>query len=121
VPAAARPTSNNIVSNRAHAWEQELFKQRKRLADAQRKLQARETKAARNDERIATDKIAALVGKLSSLRSEQLRPEDSRIFPKKYFVPLIVTRAAPADPSDALSVPLAGQALQLRRPFRWHL
>ena len=77
-------------TGRAHAWEQELFKQRKRLADAQRKLQARKTKAARNDERIATDKIAALVGKLSSLRSEQLRPEDSRIFPKKYYVPLIV-------------------------------
>ena len=77
-------------AERARAWEQELFKQRKRLVDAQRKLQVKETKAARNDERIATDKIAALMGKLSSLRSEQLRPEDSRIFPKKYFVPLLV-------------------------------
>jgi len=76
---------------RSHVWEQELFKQRKRLADAQRKLQAKETKSARNEERIATDKIAALVGKLSSLRSEQLGPDDSRIFPKKYFVPLIVS------------------------------
>ena len=75
---------------REHLWEQELFKQRKRLVDAQRKLQTKETKSARNEERIATDKIAALAGKLSSLRSEQLRPEDSRIFPKKYFVPLIV-------------------------------
>jgi len=77
-------------TDRSRAWEQELFKQRKRLVDAQRKLQTKETKSARNEERIATDKIAALVGKLSSLRSEQLRPEDSRIFPKKYFVPLIV-------------------------------
>jgi putative SOS response-associated peptidase YedK len=77
-------------AERSRAWEQELFKQRKRLVDAQRKLQVKETKAARNDERIATDKIAALLGKLNSLRSEQLRPEDSRIFPKKYFVPLIV-------------------------------
>jgi putative SOS response-associated peptidase YedK len=76
---------------RSRMWEQELFKQRKRLADAQRKLQTKETKSARNEERIATDKIAALAGKLSSLRSEQLRPDDSRIFPKKYFVPLIVS------------------------------
>ena len=77
-------------AGRARAWEQELFKQRKRLVDAQRKLQTKETKAARNEERIATDKIAALVGKLSSLRSEQVRSEDSRIFPKKYYVPLLV-------------------------------
>jgi hypothetical protein len=77
-------------TDRSRAWEQELFKQRKRLVDAQRKLQVKETKAARNDERIATDKLAALAAKLSLLRSEQLSPVDSRIFPKKYYVPLIV-------------------------------
>ena len=77
-------------TDRSRAWEQELFKQRKRLVDAQRKLQIKETKAARNDERIATDKLAAFAGKLSLLRSEQLSPVDSRIFPKKYYVPLIV-------------------------------
>lgn len=81
-------------ADRSRAWEQELFKQRKRLADAQRKLQVKETKAARNEERIATDKLAALAGKLSSLRSEQLSPVDSRIFPKKYYAPLIVNDGA---------------------------
>ena len=78
-------------TDRSRAWEQELFKQRKRLVDAQRKLQVKETKAARNEERIATDKLAALAEKLSSLRSEQLRAVDSRIFPKKYYVPLVVS------------------------------
>src|SRR5690242_9649472 len=73
----------------ARAWEQELFKQRKRLVDAQRKLQIKETKAARNDERIATEKMAALSGKLSTLRREQIAGDDARIFPKKYYVPVV--------------------------------
>jgi putative SOS response-associated peptidase YedK len=81
-------------ADRSRVWEQELFKQRKRLVEAQRKLQVKETKAARNEARIATDKLAALAEKLSSLRSEQLRPVDSRIFPKKYYVPLIVNDGA---------------------------
>ena len=78
-------------TNQSRAWEQELFKQRKRLADAQRKLQVKETKAARNDERIATEKVGVLTGKLTSLRSEQLQQDDTRIFPKKYFVPVVVS------------------------------
>ena len=41
----------------ATAWEQALFKQKKRLADAQRSLKEKETKRAREDERIATNKI----------------------------------------------------------------
>ena len=90
--AQARPSQTYIEqyrTNQARVWEQELFKQRKRLVDAQRKLQLRETKVARSDERIATDKIAMLTGKLASLRSEQTRPEDSRIFPKKYYAPVV--------------------------------
>jgi putative SOS response-associated peptidase YedK len=75
-------------TQQAHVWEQELFKQRKRLMDAQRKLQTKETKAARNEERIATGKVAALTEKLTGLRSDQVAPIDARIFPKKY-VPVI--------------------------------
>ena len=77
----------------APIWEQELFKQRTRLVDAQRKLRAKETKAARNDERIATEKIATLATRLSLLRSDQINSTDSRIFPKKYFVPVITSDA----------------------------
>src|SRR3569833_716884 len=80
-------------AKQARAWEQELFKQRKRLVDAQRKHQIKETKAARNDERIATEKMATLSGKLSTLHSEQIDGDDARIFPKKYYVPVVTNDA----------------------------
>lgn len=94
---AARKSQTYIEQYRtqqARTWEQELFRQRKRLVDAQRKLQTKETKAARNDERIAMDKIEMLTSKLSGLRSEQLSASDSRIFPKKYFVPIVTSVGA---------------------------
>lgn len=64
--------------------EQELFKQVKRLADAERKLATRPTKAAENDQRIASDKIPWLKGKLADLRRSEPKPRDSRIFPGVY-------------------------------------
>ena len=70
--------------------EQELFKQRKRLADAERTLQTRATKAAADSRRIATDKIAWVLGKLSDLRRTELNDEDSRIFPAWYAPVLVV-------------------------------
>lgn len=70
-------------------WEQELFAQKKRLADAQRKLREKETKAAREAERIATSKIAALTGRLQDLQRSEPAPEDSRIFPLHY-APILV-------------------------------
>src|SRR5262245_51729742 len=48
--------------------EAELFTQRKRQADARRKLQAKTTKKALEDDRIATEKIAALLVRLADLR-----------------------------------------------------
>jgi hypothetical protein len=62
--AAAQKCQSYIEEYRtkqARIWEQELFKQRKRLVDAQRKLQTKETKAARNDERIATDRAYDII------------------------------------------------------------
>jgi putative SOS response-associated peptidase YedK len=64
--------------------EQDLFKQRKRLADAERVLQAKPTKAAAESKRIATDKIDWAMGKLSDLRRTELKDRDSRIFPGHY-------------------------------------
>src|SRR3569833_917102 len=88
----ARPSQDYIEqyrANQARVWEQELIKQRLCLVVAQRKLQIKETKAARNDERIATEKMAALSAKLSTLHSEQIAGDDARIFPKKYYVPVV--------------------------------
>ncbi|MGF6924293.1 SOS response-associated peptidase family protein [Paraburkholderia sp. 40] len=69
--------------------EQDLFKQRKRLADAERTLQTKITKAATESQRIATDKIAWTKGKLEDLQRTDLQPRDSRIFPG-YYAPVMV-------------------------------
>lgn len=64
--------------------EQELFKQKKRLVDAERILQTKVTKKAQNDQRIATDKISKAGLKLKDLRRTEWLPRDSRIFPDGY-------------------------------------
>ena len=64
--------------------QQDLFKQRKRLADAERTLQAKSTKKAEEDKRISTSKIEWAMGKLSDLHRTELVDEDSRIFPQHY-------------------------------------
>jgi len=69
--------------------EQELFKQRKRLADAERTLLTKTTKAASESKRIATDKIEWVLGKLSDLRRAELNDEDSRIFPG-WYAPVMI-------------------------------
>ncbi len=69
--------------------EQELFKQRKRLGDAERALQSRPTKAAAESRRIAGDKIAALLSRRASLHTDALTVDEQRIFPGHY-APVIV-------------------------------
>lgn len=71
-------------AQQATKLEEELFKQRKRLADAERTLQTKTTKAATESKRIATDKVEWCLGKLSDLRRTELTDEDSRIFPGWY-------------------------------------
>lgn len=64
--------------------EQGVFEQRKRLADAERTLKTKPTKAAANSRRIATDKIAWAMGKLADLKRLEPTDLDSRIFPGHY-------------------------------------
>jgi len=71
-------------ADQASETEQELFKQTKRLADAERTLQSKTTKAAMESKRIAADKIEKAKGKLADLRRTDLKPRDSRIFPGNY-------------------------------------
>ncbi|ANB77698.1 hypothetical protein AYM40_35165 [Paraburkholderia phytofirmans OLGA172] len=70
--------------------EQDLFKQRARLADAERSLQTKVTKAATESQRIATDKIAWTRGKLDDIQRTEPRARDSRIFPGHYAPVLVV-------------------------------
>lgn len=77
--------------NRSQAakLEEELFKQRTRLADAERALQAKVTKAGAESKRIATNKVEALRRRLDDLRRSELLERDARIFPGHY-APVIV-------------------------------
>ena len=72
-------------------FEQEIFKQRKRLADAERKLKVRQTKSALNEQRIATTKVDTALEKISLLKGTQPHEDDDRIFPMTY-TPIIVKR-----------------------------
>ena len=64
--------------------QQELFKQKKRLADAERSLETKTTKKAEEDMRIATSKISWAMDKLCDLHRSELVDEDARIFPQHY-------------------------------------
>jgi len=68
----------------ASKMEKDLFTQKTRLVNAHRSLQDKETKKAREDLRIATNKIESLTTKLSQLRSSEPNEEDNRIFPFVY-------------------------------------
>lgn len=69
--------------------QEELFAQRKRLADAERSLAARPTKAAAESRRIAAARIEAARGRLAALQRREPIDEDARIFPQ-YHAPVMV-------------------------------
>ena len=68
-------------SRLASKMEKDLFTQKTRLANAQRQLKDKETKKAREDVRISTNKIETLSTKLTQLRGAEPNEEDNRIFP----------------------------------------
>lgn len=78
------------VQAETQRFEQELFGQKTRLNDAERKLQTKETKAARESVRIATNKIDKAKVALDDLRRTELKPRDSRIFPG-WYAPVMVS------------------------------
>lgn len=71
---------------------QELFTQRQRLAEAERKLQERQTKAAAESRRIATNKINSTLMNLEDLKRTELLPRDSRIYPG-WYAPVMIVQA----------------------------
>lgn len=86
---AIKSLIDRFNAQQATKFEQELFKQRKRLADAERALQTKTTKKAEEDQRIATDKVRQLMGRLSDLKRTELLDRDSRIFPG-YYLPVMI-------------------------------
>ncbi|SAL80655.1 SOS response-associated peptidase family protein [Caballeronia telluris] len=77
-------------AEQATKLEQELFKQRTRLSDAERTLQSKVTKAATESKRIATDKIDAALRRLEDINRTDPQPRDSRIFPGTYAPVLVM-------------------------------
>jgi len=71
--------------------ETEIFAQKKRLADAERKLAVKETKAAAESKRIAETKVKQGMGKLALLTDDKPHSNDYRIFPRSY-APIILMR-----------------------------
>ncbi len=70
--------------------EQKLFTQAKRLADAERKLAVKETKAALKDQRVAGNKIQQFKGWIADAQRTQLEPiRDDRIWPD-WYCPVMV-------------------------------
>ena len=93
--AVARRIVRHIAAYRevtASKWQVELFKQKTRLADAERKLKTRSIQKAQNDQRIATNKIARLRAKLADLKRTEPEPNDGRIFPF-WYAPVLVNEA----------------------------
>jgi putative SOS response-associated peptidase YedK len=81
---------SEFAGKQGAVWEQELFKQRKRLADAERALLTKATKAATESKRIATDKVDRLLGWLADLRRTEPKGRDARIYPG-WYVPVMVS------------------------------
>lgn len=71
-------------SRLATKLEKDLFSQKTRLVNAERSLKDKDTKKAREDVRISSNKIASLTEKLSDLRRSEPAPQDNRIFPLVY-------------------------------------
>lgn len=76
------------------AWEvdqltQEIFIQRRRVADADRALQTKETKKAREDVRIGSNKVKSAQRRLDGLKGKK-SDLDHRIFPGVYCPILVV-------------------------------
>ncbi len=69
--------------------EREVFAQKKRLADAERALAAKTTKAATESKRIASDKIEKAIERLERLKATKPHPEEARIFPL-HFAPIVM-------------------------------
>jgi putative SOS response-associated peptidase YedK len=78
-------------SKKVAGLEQEIFKQKKRLGDAERKLKVKETKAALNEQRIATSRIESSLERIALLTGTQPHEDDHRIFPMTY-APIILER-----------------------------
>lgn len=94
--------------------EQELFKQRTRLAGAERTLQIKTTKAATESKRIATDKIDAALRRLADFGRTEQKPARFTHFSRLLRARACSRRRAVCCQADALPVSYRREARELR-------
>lgn len=82
--AEIRALIDQFNATEATRVQQEMFLQRARLVEAERKLATKPTKKAAEDQRIATDKISKAIARLDDLRRTDLKDRDERIYPQVY-------------------------------------
>ncbi|WP_209005474.1 SOS response-associated peptidase family protein [Steroidobacter agaridevorans] len=88
--AAAIATAISAYRNqRTTEWQAEIFEQRRRHADAERKLAQKVTKAAQKDLQVSADKIEQRLKWLSDFRDAAMTEEDAVMYPMHYG-PLII-------------------------------
>lgn len=93
--AVAKRIAEHIAAYQATTagkWQIELFNQKTRHTDAERKLKSRVTLKAQDELRIAANKIAWLRAKLAGLKRTAPNSNDARIFPF-WYAPVIVSEA----------------------------
>jgi len=69
--------------------EQEVWKQKRRVADAERALESKVTKKAQEDVRIGSDKMSKALARIEALKRTEPTASDSRMYPG-YWVPVLV-------------------------------
>ncbi|TDB26388.1 hypothetical protein ATCM_01120 [Stenotrophomonas sp. ATCM1_4] len=89
LPATAQATFAAAAAGDEAAWQEELFKQSRRVADAERKLALKFTKTAEKDLTIGRRKVDQLKGWLGDLHRQKLASRDWRFFPQ-WWAPVLV-------------------------------
>ncbi len=98
------------AAGEAARLEQEVFAQRARLVEADRKLQAKVTKGATESKRIAGDKIERALSKLADLRRREPKDRDSRIYPGTYALVMAM------DEGERVILPMRYQCRPVGKP-----
>jgi len=87
--ARIRDAINAYRAIKIPEWEQEIFKQRKRYADAERALKTKHTKKAESDLGVSPRKIDQLVRWLDGMKTMESKPGDTVVHAMNY-APVIV-------------------------------
>jgi putative SOS response-associated peptidase YedK len=96
-------------------WEQEIFKQRKRYADAERGLATKRTKKAEADLGISSRKIEQLKGWLDGMKTLENKPDDVVVHPMNYGPVIVQTDKGRLLTAMRYHCRLAGKAAYIDR------